>query len=289
MRAIRSTSRRRSTTTGRPTSRTRVRDRSQLRPRADPGRRWTPRGQMRMHPLLLLRRLLRILGSAAAGTHGHGVPLINAAAAGTRDAAADAAGSQEAETMASDRGAAACQRQMIMLAVTVRSLCAGADRWQKRSLHKPCQGCLLARPQRCSLRLGLPLITHRRFQETTSERWRQARGHYRFVLAHVVQQMRVQRQFPWDAKDAFADCASGHLNATGWRSRVKIGASTAHGESIAVKCGTAAIQGIDCQEVRKRGHPHQRGDRSGALGGEWTAHRICGGAHWDVCEVRPAG
>ena len=102
------------------------------------GARWTPRGQMRMHPLLLLRRLIRILGSTAAGTHGHGVPLINAAAAGTRDAAgagqtagaADAAGSHEAETMASDRGAAACQRQMIMLAVTVRSLCAGADRWQ---------------------------------------------------------------------------------------------------------------------------------------------------------------
>ena len=75
---------------------------------------------MRMHLLLLLlRRLLRIVCSATAGTRGHGVPVVDAEAAGASDAAgsaetagaADAAGAVEAATMASDRG--------IMLAVTV--------------------------------------------------------------------------------------------------------------------------------------------------------------------------
>jgi hypothetical protein len=142
---------------GRPTSSTSVGDRRQVLPRAVPGC---------MHHLLLFRRLLRILCSVPAGTHGHGAPLINAAAAGTGDAAvadvtagaADAAGSHEVATMPGDRGAAACQRQRIMIAVT--------------SLHNIC------RPSRRSLRLGLP------------ERWRQAREHYRVVLADVVLQMR---------------------------------------------------------------------------------------------------
>ena len=69
--------------------------------------------------ILLLRRLLRIVCRTAAGTRGHGVPVVDAAAAGAGDAAgsaetagaADAAGAVEAATMASDRG--------IMLAVTV--------------------------------------------------------------------------------------------------------------------------------------------------------------------------
>ena len=144
MRTRRTTSSRRSRiglqqgrTTARTTSRTSVGERSRLLPSADPRSRGSPRRQMRnsrhwwsrgatrgrrsgrSRLLLLLRRLLRIVCRTAAGNRGHGVPVVDAAAAGAGDAAgsaetagaADAAGAVEAATMASDRG--------IMLAVTV--------------------------------------------------------------------------------------------------------------------------------------------------------------------------
>ena len=146
MRTRRTTSSRRSRiglqqgrTTARTTSRTSVGERSRLLPSADPRSRGSPRRQMRnsrhswsrgatrgcrsgrsrLLLLILLRRLLRIVCRTAAGTRGHGVPVVDAAAAGAGDAAgsaetaggADAAEAVEAATMASDRG--------IMLAVTV--------------------------------------------------------------------------------------------------------------------------------------------------------------------------